>query len=151
MAKTAFKMKIQRKQDSTEIYLESPTIEALMKDWSRGKTYSPVDQEGESAAYVSAHKAYVVTAPLLPSGRRNWGTFGNGINSGGFNLRILTLVGLGEGITLKLHQPLSRSMIRDLMEVAQTSVTELVNEYAKPVEATLTLVEAEKDLRADVR
>ena len=151
MVKTAFKMKIQRKQDSTEIYLESPTLESLMKDWSNGKTYNPVDQEGDPAAYVSGYRAYTVVAPVLPSGRRNWGSFGNGINAGGFNLRLLTLVGLGEGITLKLHQPLSRTMIRDLMGIAQTSVTELLNEYAKPVEATLTLVEAEKDLRADVR
>lgn len=151
MAKTAFKMKIQRKQDATEIYLESPTLEALMKEWSKGKTYDPIEHEGDPASYTQNAKAYSVNIPLLSGNRRAPTGFGAGITANGFNLRALTLVGLGEGITLKIQQPLSRSMIRDLMESAQSSVTELLNEYAKPVEATLTLIEAEKDLRADVR
>lgn len=148
--KNVFVLKIRRRIDGTEIFMKSEKIEALMKEWAKDKQDDPMTA-GDFCDVVDLNslKAYTVNTqslPLLPSGKKAWGLFYNGIllNNQTFNLRYITFVGLGQGVTLKILQPYSTAIIQKILESAKQVVGEFLSEFAKPLEGNLVI--NEKDI-----
>lgn len=133
---------IVRQLDGLSVRLESKFVEEMFRSWSKGVTITP-RLEGDETAGIELGdlKAYKIgqlsSLPPLPSGKKAWGSFSHGLLINGvFNLRFLTLVGLGNGVTIKFKLPYSKEMIKDFIRKFDETVPEFITDFAKPVKAT---------------
>lgn len=136
----------------TLITLRSRRLEAMMREWANAKTFKlseVASPEAVPATGLSTDQRFYkfATDPALPSGRR-WGAPHAGVvlnpgNNPSFNMRYFALVGLGDGITVRLGVPLSRSMITAIVESAAEAAEELLGEFAKPVKLSSTITAKE--------
>lgn len=142
-----FKMAIHRRIDGTEFEFQSERIEKFFRDLSNGKTNSPAERGdiSDQTQWVQDFKAYVIpnsSVPVLPSGLRPWGQFIHGLMVNNvFNLRILTLVGLGQGVKFKVSLPYSKAMIENIRGSVEKVVSELLTEFSKDIETSITITE----------
>ena len=140
-----FEIVLKRKHDGCEVSLKSKVVEDFFKEASKGKTYSPYadgdyNEFTESVAKFKAYKLNIV--PTLPSGKRCFGNFSHGlIYNNSFNMRLLTLEGLGEGVKVKIFLPFTIVQLTQALKDAKANVTEFLLEHVRPFEGRLKLAE----------
>lgn len=134
----------------TIITMFSKPLEALFKAWSNGETERYADRRDFNDDQLRLlgldrnASIYKFKDPPLPTKR--WYDLTRGLLvSNDFNMRFLTLVGIGKdnGVSLKIQTPMSRTSIQAIMRGAQSAAEEILRELAKPisVSAIVTLQE----------
>lgn len=133
----------------TEFFIQCPKIEAIIKELSKNKQITleeSGDYSPEDMSPFSSYRYYVIQGapPPLPSGKKVWGSFANGILlNGNFNMRYLCFVGLTEGVKIKFTKPFPRQLMKELVLQGIGQMKEFLIEYGAVVQGTVTLIEKE--------
>ena len=148
-----FDMNIRREVDGTIIKVVSPMLESLMKSWSTGiQELVPREEFVASSVEILEPAAprfalYQVQNDQIIGVVRNagidarldWNFLHTIYDRSKLYLQYLCAVGLGSGVTYKFKFPYSKSMITRLRDAVRTTVKCVLEEFAQPVEARLTL------------
>lgn len=124
------------------LWIKSEAMERIFQRLSAGATEHPLGRV--SAQNVLEHVAmnpnlkYLETAACYkvapfgrPSDRWSWDVMTRSIVARGFNVKALSLVGIGRGLEFPIDYPMSRSMIRELGNTINLCCKELEMDYGR--------------------
>jgi len=143
---TLAKIGYKREPAWTEFFIQCPKMEELIKNIAKNKRIT-LEDSGDYSPDVMMEiikfPYYVVNAPPpLPSGKKAWGAFSQGIFwNGVFNMRYFTFEGLKEGVTLRFTQPFPSVILKEIALSGGTQLKEFLAEYGSSFQGTVTLVE----------
>jgi hypothetical protein len=133
---THFEMEMKKTPEGTTIFLKSPFVEALMKklsnnqmrDYTVGRgwpNYRDEDQTGVMRGYRIPNPPMYITGIT-----NNWQYYMYPIVFNGFNPSVLTLVGLKDGLTFKVHEPMSCEAQDVFSEMIGSCIKQLIEGFA---------------------
>ena len=150
MGKPVCEFRIKRVAKGVEVFIKSEMLE----EWIRGIADKEPDGgprtrfldscDAPAIAKITATKEYAIDSWVDSSIRDviyEWSRNTFVIYSGKLNIRALNYVGIAEGVTMTWNLPMSKSMILETAKVFKVQMTQLLAEYAGPVEARVVLTE----------
>lgn len=124
------------------LWIKSSRVEEVFQRMAQGKKSRAVGKtQDEERAYLSQNPALkwltdrqiwaLAYPPSLPSDAWAWSSISRPVLANGFNLKLLTFVGLSDGLEIPLDIPMSNSMLKALVKSIKEACRELLVEYGK--------------------
>jgi hypothetical protein len=135
--------KLTRNAAGLTLILRSPILENFFKVLSNGQTYSAGVVRRWKVPNPQILNSYDTTGSIrwsYPStATPSWI-----VDSGQLNLQILTTVGLGSGVNLISDIPMTKDMMKTLLENLKSAAKEIYLSFCTPVEGEVSLTVKEK-------
>lgn len=132
------------KNNSLVLTIQSERIEAAFEHMANGRKVLAVDDRTidtypQFKSFRGKMAWDVQRKPALPSDKYRWGSFTDPVTMNGFNYRLLTLIGLSDGLDLPVLSPMSRSMGKEFVHNVDACCREFLQEYGKVLSLSGTI------------